>query len=511
MTEKMGAKLAAVDPAELADAHVAMLKRCAETLQKYGRGAEAEDYCRLLLEHGAHKDVALHGIGVAALNVGKPEEAVSILARAIEIAPERGDIRADLAVALDAAGDSAGAERLARENVRRNPTSQPALIAMGRILTRQGRFDESTDFFARVLRSQPDEIFARIQLAKLMAAQGEIEIAQSNFNKALEFAPTSAIAHVGAAELSLRKRDWTAGWPHWGWRFGTRPGLLPRHLQTIDPKKYPASWDGAHLKRKRVFLRAERSLAEQLLFAPLLMQAQEEARYLLVECESSALPFLKGLFPKVNFAPAGSLTPEDIVDKRIQTIASLGDLAGRYRASDADFATAPKLRLAAGEAVTTQLRQEYSEALPDCRLIGLSWRGGESGLKSVLSEWVPLFDSAGIGVVAVQRGASKAELDEFVKTGRQMIVDPRQKDGMAFYAAQLSAVDAVIAVDDATANLAASLGKPVIKPVSPVDHWSWGTEHLPQLWYDSAVTIYQRPGEAAANVIERCIVATAGI
>lgn len=507
MTAKIGALLADVDAAALTTAHVNMLKRCAETLQRYGRPAEAEDYCRLLLEAGAHKDVALHGIGVAAMGAGKPDEAVAILARAVELAPERADIRADLAVALDAAGDSAPAERLARETVRQNAGSEPALIAMGRILTRQGRFDEATDFFARVLRAQPDHIYSRIQLAKLLAAQGEWELARANFDKALAFAPTSAVAHVGAAEVALRQGDWEAGWSHWGWRFGTRPGLLPRHLQTIDPKKYPASWDGAHLRRKRVFVRAERSLAEQLLFAPLLAEAQLEARYILAECEASLLPFLRAAFPKVEFAASGTLSPQDVIDKRIQLVSSLGDLAGRYRAKSADFAGAEPLRLAADPALTAQLSHEYREALPGKRLVALSWRGAEWSIKSVLADWLALFDTEDIGVVAVQRNTTEAELATFAETGRQMIVDPRAREGLGTYAAQIASADVVIAVDDATAHLAALLGKKVVKPASLIDHWCWGAANAPQLWHPNVTTVFQATGQSVADVIAQSVAA----
>lgn len=507
MTEKIGALLTDVDQGELARAHVDMLKRCAETLQRYGRPAEAEDYCRLLLEAGAHKDVAMHGIGNAALGAGKPDEAVAILARAAEIAPDRADIRADLAVALDAAGDTGPAERLARETVRQNAGSEPALIAMGRILSRQSRFDEATDFFARVLRATPDHIYSRIQLARLMAAQGEWDLARGNFDKALAFAPTSALAHVGAAEAALRQGDWQGGWNHWGWRFGTRPGLLPRHLQTIDPKKYPASWDGGHLKRKRVFLRAERSLAEQILFAPLLVQAQMEARYILVECEGSLLPVMRAAYPKVEFAASGTLSPQDVIDKRIQIVSSLGDLAGRYRASQADILAAQGMALAADQELTGQLSHEYREALPDTRLVGLSWRGGEWSMKSALPDWLGLFDADGIGVVAMQRNTSDAELGAFAETGRQMIVDPRPRGDLGTYLAQISAVDVVIAIDDATAHLAAALGKKVIKPVSLIDHWCWGAANAPQPWYQNVTPIFQASGQSADDVIARSVAA----
>jgi tetratricopeptide (TPR) repeat protein len=505
MVEKVGGMLADVDAAELHAAHVAMLKRCAETLQKYGRTSETEDYCRMLLEEDAHKDLALHGIAISAMNVGKPQDAVAILARALELAPDQPALRAELAVALDAAGESERAERLARDTLRQYGDSEEALIAMGRILSRQERFDEATDFYARVLRGSPDNIPCRVQLARLMDAQGESALARSNYAKALQFAPTSAIAHQGNAETALRHGDWETGWRHFGWRFGLRPGLLPRHLETIDPKNYPAPWTGGHLKRKRLFLRAERSLAEQLLFAPLLAEAAEEARYVLAECDPAVIPLLQPLFPKVEFAAAGALTPKDLVDKRIQIQSSLGDLAARYRAGPAEFAAALPFKVAVDDAMARQLSAEYREVMPGRRLIGLSWTGGDRSLKSRLTDWLPLFDAVGIGVVAIQQNPAQEHLDELAASGRDMIVDARAQAGLAAAAAQIAALDGVIAVDDVTAHLAAQLGVRVVKPVQQADNWYWGAPEAPQLWYKNVTTLFHEGGGNAADLIARTI------
>lgn len=462
----------------------------------------------MLLAEDACKDVALHGIAQAAMKVGKAEDAVAILARAIELAPDRAELRAELAVALNAAGEHERAERLARDTLRQFGDSEAALIAMGRVLMRLERFDEASDFFARVLRMKPNHVQSRVNLAKLLGAQGEWDLARSNYAKALAFAPTSAVAHVGAAEAALRQRDWKTGWQHFGWRFGVAPGRLPRHLETIDPKNYPPEWNGAHLKRKRIFLRAERSMSEQLLFAPLLNQAMAEARYILAECHPNLLPLLRTLFPKIDFVPQETLQPKDIVEKRIQIQTSLGDLAARYRASAADFASSENFRLPVDPGLARQFETEYREVMPGRRLIGLSWRGGDGALKAALTDWLGLFDAEDVAVVALQHSPRQAELDALAATGRNMIIDPRGAESLASAAAQIAALDAVIAVNDVTAHLAAHLGKRVVKPVSRVDHWCWGAPETPQLWYKNVTTICQQTG--GDDTIARAVRAAIG-
>ena len=505
MTEKVGHMLADVDTGQLHQSHINMLKRCAETLQRFGRTSETEDYCRMLLEEDACKDVALHGIAIAAMNAGKPQDAVAILARALELAPDRAVLHAELAVALSAAGEGARAERLARETLRKFGDSEEALIAMGQILVRQERYDEASDFFARVLRMNPNHVQSRVRLAKMLGAQGEWGLARSNYDRALKFAPTSAVAHVGVGESALRQGDLATGWAEFGWRFGTRPGLLPRHLETIDPKKYPESWNGSHLKRKRLFLRAERSRAEQFLFAPLLTDAVSEARYVLAECDRDLIPLLTPLFPKVEFVVPGTLDPKEFIEKRIQIQSSLGDLAARYRASIADFARASAFALTPDEALTRQFANEYREVMPGRRLIGLSWRGGDWSLNSALIDWLDLFDAEGVAVVAIQRDAQQADLDSLAGAGRNMIVDPRGQENFSAAAAQIAALDGVIAIDDVTAHLAAHLGKRVVKPVSRVDHWCWGSPAFQQPWYKNVTTVFHAEGTKVGEVVARAI------
>jgi tetratricopeptide (TPR) repeat protein len=505
MVDRVGAMLAGLDASELHNAHIAMLKRCAETLQRFGRTSETEDYCRMLLAEDACKDIALHGIAISALNVGKAEDAVSILMRALELAPDRPLLRAELAVALDAAGQSEQAERLARDTLRQFGDSEEALIAMGRILMRQDRYDEASDYFARVLRKKPNHIQSRVRLAKLMGAQGEWGLAKSNYQKALQFAPTSDLAHLGFSDAALRQGDWAVGWEHFGWRFGTRPGQLPRHLETIDPKLYPPAWDGNHLKRKRLFLRAERSLAEQLLFAPLLSEATAEARYVLAECDRELIALLQPLFPKVEFVAPGTLTPKNIVEKRIQIQTSLGDMAARYRAGAAEFAAAQGMSLVPDRAEVEQFTKDYHEVVPGRRLIGISWRGGDWSLKSKPTDWAALFEREGIAAVSLQRNTMQSELDALAGMGLDMIVDPRGQQNLSLYAAQIAALDGVIAVDDVTAHLAALLGKRVVKPVSRIDHWSWGSPEVPQLWYKNVTTVFQEDGVGIADIVARSI------
>src|SRR6185369_17565806 len=118
----------------------------------------------------------------------------------------------------------------AREITRRFPKHDDASTACGRILSDLGRFDEATDFFARVLRRDPDNVASRMALAGLQAAQGDFDLARKNYERVLTVEPSNATAHTALAEILLRREDWTAGWASFRWRYGVRPEVLPGYF-----------------------------------------------------------------------------------------------------------------------------------------------------------------------------------------------------------------------------------------------------------------------------------------
>jgi hypothetical protein len=123
----------------------------------------------------------------------------------------------------------------------------------------------------------------------------------------------------------------------------------------------------------------------------------------------------------------------------------------------------------------------------------LAWRGGSGEKSSALADWLPLFDRPDVGIVALFPGNAETELVEFSATGRDLINDRRLdfSTGLGDYAAQIQACDAVVAVDDLSAVIAAASGRPTLKVRRPVDDWWWGAEGVANPWL---------PGLAAVTV-----------
>jgi tetratricopeptide (TPR) repeat protein len=510
LIDNVAKRLATVDDRALESAHIAYLRRSLGVMMKAGRLSEAEQYARMLLAADAHKAEAMQAIARAASAAGRHEDASGILRRAIELEPDNPEIQSEFAMAIAKAGQPEEALQYARGLTRRFPKSDEASIACGRILSDLGRFDEATDFFARPLRRDTQNFESRLSLAGLQAAQSEWSLARGNYRKALDTDPANATAHTALAEMELRLGQWQPGWDLFRWRYGVRPGTPPRHLTEIEPEKQPKRWTEGSLRKQRVLLLAERNAAEQVLLASLLPDVAEESRRIVLECEASILPIFAASFPSIEFIPRRSIDGAGLEQRKIQMIASLGDLAARFRAKPADFARRAKGYLQADPERTAALRRDYLSRASGKRLIGLSWRhmrAGEHGTQ--LQDWISLFDRGDAAAVPLHPGSAGSELTEFAEaSGRDLINDPRTdaSGSLAEYAAQIAACDVVIAVEDMTALMAGALGKPVIKLRKAVDHWWWGIDGAPNPWFPNLRSVILQQDQDTEAAVRQALI-----
>jgi tetratricopeptide (TPR) repeat protein len=477
---RVAERLREIGSEPLIDAQAEICLRCGEELLRREAMGPAEDYFRWLLETGRHKAAAFHGVGKAAHKALHFQDGAAILGRAAELAPERVDYKADWAVALFDAGHRDAGERLARDLTRQShdPT---ALMAMGQILAAKGLPDQATDFFARVLRLEPDHVVARTILAGLQAAQGEDDLAHRNFSRLVQQAPDLPGPRAALAEIDLRHGRDEAAWPNFAWRFGTTPEELPRHLAMIAPGDRPKSWTDGKIRRRRLFLRAERNAMEQLLFAPWFAEALQDSRLVRAECEAATLPLLKSAFPDIRFTAAGTLKPADLIEDRLQIAASLGDLAASYALKP----VGGWLPIDTGAAAARRAQLQAGETEP--RIIGFAWRPTGSTLGG-LEPFAPLFETPGVSWVALPIGNVASPLAQFLsQPGCPLIFESTWlRDGLESVAGLRSALDLVISSDDLAATLAGALGKPVWKIARPNAHWSWGAEGETSRWHPTA-------------------------
>jgi tetratricopeptide (TPR) repeat protein len=131
--------------------------------------------------------VARYEHGVALGVLGRGNEAVAELKRAVELNPDLPDAWRALADHLSAVGDDAGAEA-ARARFLKTSTRDPRLLAAGAALC-ENRIPEAEALLRRHLHEHPTDIAALRMLAEVAARIGRYRDAENLLARCLELAP----------------------------------------------------------------------------------------------------------------------------------------------------------------------------------------------------------------------------------------------------------------------------------------------------------------------------------
>lgn len=166
-----------------------LLERIYDALDQ-GDPGTAVDLARAALAIQQEDDPVLRLLwGLALLDLDRPAEAQEQLARAVELDPDDGEARANLAVALFRSGRFPDAAREARRALDAEPGLPDAHAIQALVLEREGRFDEADRHEARAAELDPDR-FPRPERIPRSAFAAEIlrarELLPERFRRLLD-------------------------------------------------------------------------------------------------------------------------------------------------------------------------------------------------------------------------------------------------------------------------------------------------------------------------------------
>jgi protein O-GlcNAc transferase len=204
-------------------------------LHLQGKLAEAETLYRRILDTDADHVDALQLLGALVLQLGRTDEAIEHLQRAVAIQPTHVEARNNLGVALQKRGEIDEALSHWEEAVRLKPGYAQAYGNLAKALTEKGRtglalacweraialapadvqamadfaaalqtanrFDEAVAHYERALALQPDLIEMHCSFASALRRAGRPAEAIDRCQKALALDPDHVAAHIGLAEL----------------------------------------------------------------------------------------------------------------------------------------------------------------------------------------------------------------------------------------------------------------------------------------------------------------------
>ncbi|MFN4311889.1 MAG: tetratricopeptide repeat protein [Ferrovibrio sp.] len=423
--------------------------------------------------------------------LGELDDAIKAYEAAIGLKPDYAEAMSNLGAALINRHDHAGAADILRRAIALNPGIAMfhknlgiALIALGDVTGAEAAFKAT---FAAPVKLPADSVELMIALGDLERFKGDIEAALHWYHRAWQAKPGDGEAHMRYAVALMVKGEYREAWPHFGARWS---------LADTDVDKRPFDqpiWRGGPLPSGgRMLLFTEQGVGETLVLISLIPELLQKTITPVIECDPRMIPLLQRSFPGIEaYARTNPPNPR-FREPDLAVQATLFDVAAVLRQSPADCTGALALRAdtARAEALRAGYRKDHGGPL-----VGIAWHSANPKLgapkSAQLADFAPFLSLPGYRFVDLQYGNREADRQDLkAACGAELLVDPdidQLKDLDAF-AAQVAAMDLVIATSNTTAHMAAALGKPtwvlLNKGISP--HWYWGLEGERTPWYPTA-------------------------
>ena len=193
----------------MGESSVSELLSAAAEHQHAGRLREAESLYRQILQRDANYADALHGMGLLALQVNKPELAAAYLARAAQVAPGIAIYHYNQGEAWLIANEVEQAVACLRRAAILEPTRAEPHAALGVACARIRRFPEAADALTQAIQLGMDRAEIYQQLGNAQIQMGQFEQAEKSARSAVDRAPNSPESWqtLGEAQMNLQRLD----------------------------------------------------------------------------------------------------------------------------------------------------------------------------------------------------------------------------------------------------------------------------------------------------------------
>ncbi len=443
-------------------------------LSSQGRHADAISQFEQALAQDPHDTKVLFALGNTASQLGLAGPAEQFFRRVLSLDPCRKEAIVNLANLLRGAGQYDTAIALLVPAVAREPRSPELHLTLGSAWREKGDAERATAHYQAALVASPGYAPALANLADMLADSGDREAARTLYDKAIKCDPGNPQARLNRAMLHILNGDLKDGWRDYAAREQV-PGKVP----VVAGEQRLAIWNGEPLKKKRLLVRAEQGVGDQILFASLIPElaarAKAEGGSVVLECEPRLVPLFTRSFADVTVKPASIKTIGGIPTADYGWLKAVGGanasvlMGGLPRILRGSLETFPKphVFLVPDPHEVARWKNVFGP-----KAIGISWRsgkvgGGDRNLQyAPLEKWASFLKRHDATYVCAQYDATAEEIAGLEQMSGRKIMVPSgldQKTELDRTCAMLSALDVLISAPTAVSWLAAGAGVKTFK------------------------------------------------
>ena len=456
-------------------------------LSAEGRHADAIAQYEAALAVQPDDAKVLFALGNTAHALGLAAPAEQFFRRVLALEPERTEALVNLANLLRSMGQFDAAIALLEPALAREPESPELQLTLGSAFREKGDAARAKAHYQAALAARPAYVPALANLADMLCDEGAREEARTLYDRALKAEPKNPQVRLNRAVLHLLNSDLKDGWRDYAARVEI-PGKVPASEQRLAP------WTGGSLKGKRLLVRSEQGIGDQILFASLipdlLARARAEGGSVILECEPRLVSLFARSFPGALVKPAmiRSEGGKAIADYGwlkaaggVNAAVLMGDLPRYFRASLDKFPS-PHSFLNPDADEVSRWKRAFGE-----NAVGICWRSGKlGGHRSLgfapLEAWGHFLRQVEAPIVSIQYDGAANEIAALQAISGRRIIVPEgidQKIELDRACALMSALGLVVSAPTAVSWLSAGAGVSTLKLLYGLSWTALGQTHEP--------------------------------
>jgi Tfp pilus assembly protein PilF len=473
---------------------VRLLKTAVEH-QRAGRLKDAEGLYRKVLAAQPRNTDALYLLGLITQGTRRYAESAELFRRAVHENPKSAKYLVNLGLSLGGMGLGKTEESIdaLRRAVAVDPKIPEAWSNLGNEFRNSFRFEEAIECYHKALSLRPNFADAQCNLGvALQETEGDLHPAIAAFEKAIAMDPNFATAHWNLGFCLLLLGDYSRGLVEYEWRWRTGTVVIPRNFRRPQ-------WDGGTLAGKRIFLHAEQGLGDAIHMSRYVPLVAERGGRVILECPATLIPLLRELPGLAEIVPVGQQPPDFDLHCPLMSLPLVFGTTLQTIPREIPYLHAD-----------AELARKWAEKMPadpQSPRVGLVWAGQPNNKndhnRSIrLEQLAPLAAAKRVRFFSVQKGAASQQAKN--PPAEMTITDfTAEIHNFADTAAMVSNLDLVITVDTAVVHVAGAIGRPVwiMVPIRP--DWRWLIKGDATPWYPATRIFRQNERGNWGDVIER--------
>lgn len=383
--------------------------------------------------------------------------------------------------------------RYFRKAIEVNPKFWGSYYNLGEVYQSKVMDDEAIGCYQKVLELNPQHIGTMNNLALILMERMQIGESLSYCQRAIRLSPQYGEPHLTTAMIMLLTGNFEEGWNEYEWRW-----------RTADARQWARNsskpvWDGSPLEGKTLFIYPEQGVGDEIMFASCLPDVIARAGKCVLECENRLAELFSRSFPEAIVIKKGGEDQGNQFEMPCYDIGiAMGSLPLHFRRALSYFPQRKSYLIPDPEKADEW--HDRFRRLGDGLKVGISWMGGKDlrsrKIRSVdLQKWRDVLLLESISFINLQYGDCREEVAEVKEDFNVIIHDWEDADPLRDldnFAAEISSLDLVISVDNATVHMAGALGVKVwtLLPYSP--NWRWMLDREDSPWYPT-MRLFRQP------------------